>query len=305
MTAMRAATRHEPPLSPTSVEILTWVAQHRLLATSQVAALREPDASTRWTRALLSDLERRGLLAAVRAGGQRKLWHVTERGAALAHSTGELSAPPKVLGVAEASGALQAHTLAVNHAGLAFLRAARERGDEFGPLSWRHEVAHPLIRGRGRRRRQLIADALLTYLVVDRERLLLEYRLLELDRSTLSLDRLASKLGRYAELYRAADDRDEPRWRNWYATFPAILVVLAGPDRDALERRRRTALALCRSDPELARTPEVSITVCLLAELERRGPFAPIWRAPDDPERAVDWLGRACGATSGRDGARR
>jgi hypothetical protein len=30
------------------------------------------------------------------------------------------------------------------------LRAARERGDEFGSLSWRHEVAHPLNRGRPR-----------------------------------------------------------------------------------------------------------------------------------------------------------
>ena len=305
MTATRAAPGHEPRLSPAAVEILAWVAQHRLLATSQVAALRGPDASHRWTRALLSDLERRGLLAAVRARGQRKLWHLTERGAALAHSTGELAAPPKVLSAAEASGALQAHTLAVNDAGLAFLRAARERGDEFGPLSWRHEVAHPLTRGRGRRRRQLIADALLTYLVVDGERLSLEYRLLELDRATLSLDRLAAKLGRYAELHRAADERGEPRWRAWYATFPAVLVVLAGGDAAALERRRRTALALCRSDPELARTPEVSIAVGLLAELERRGPFAPLFLAPDEPDRPVDWLGRPGGATSARDRARR
>jgi chromosome segregation and condensation protein ScpB len=87
MTASRAAPGHEPPLSPAAVEMLAWVAQHRLLATSQVAALRGPDASRRWTRALLSDLERRGLLASVRARGQRKLWHLTERGGALVQTT--------------------------------------------------------------------------------------------------------------------------------------------------------------------------------------------------------------------------
>jgi hypothetical protein len=37
----------------------------------------------------------------------------------------------------------------------------------------------------------------------------------------------------------------------------------------------------------------VSIAICLLAELERRGPFAPLFLAPDEPDRPVDWLGRA------------
>lgn len=195
---MRAAPREATgPLTPAAVEIAAWVAQHRLLTTRQVRELRGPDASERWTLELLSELERRGALAHVLATGRRKLWHVTERGAELALASGLVERSPKLLGAAEATGALQAHTLAVNDAAITFLRAARQRpGDDFGPLSWRHEVAHPLTRGRGRRRRQLISDALLTYLVADGERLALEYRLLELDRASLTVDRLARKLAR-------------------------------------------------------------------------------------------------------------
>jgi hypothetical protein len=301
---VRAAPREAAgPLTPAAVEIVAWVAQHRLLTTRQVRELRGPDASERWTLELLSELERRGALAHVLAKGRRKLWHVTERGAELALASDLLERPPKLLGAAEATGALQAHTLAVNDAAIAFLDAARQRpGDDFGPLSWRHEVAHPLTRGRGRRRRQLISDALLTYLVADGERLALEYRLLELDRASLSVDRLARKLARYAELARARDERGQPAWRAWYPALPAVIAVLAGADRAALERRRRTVLALCRTEPELAAAPELEVSLCLLEDLERRGPFAPIFLRPAEARSPVDWLGRAR-AASGRDAA--
>jgi hypothetical protein len=227
----------------------------------------------------------------VRANGRRKLWHVTDHGAKLALTSGLTDRPPKVLTAVEASGALQAHTLAVNDTGLAFAHAARRRGDECGPLAWRHEVAHPLTAGRGRRRRQLIADALLTYLLADNERLALEYRLLELDRATLTVDRLARKLARYADLYRATDTNGQPRWRAWYPAFPAVIAVLTGANRAALERRRRTVLALCRTDPRLSATPEVELSICLLTDLQGHGPFAPIFLRPHDPTKPVDWLG--------------
>lgn len=291
MSAPRAASPE--PLTPAAVAILAWVAQHRLLTTRQVRALRGPNASPRWTLALLSDLERHGAIAHVRAAGRRKLWHLTEHGAGLALAGGLIDRAPKVLSAAEASGALQAHTLDVNDTGLAFVEAARERGDECGPLAWRHEVAHPLTQGRGRRRRQLIADALLTYLLAaDQQRLALEYRLVELDRATLTVDRLAAKLARYAELHRATDQAGQPTWRSWYPAFPAVIAVLAGADREALERRRRTVLALCRSDPKLAAAPEVEIAICLLCDLRAHGPFAPIFLCPQAPTEPVDWLGR-------------
>jgi hypothetical protein len=44
-------------------------------------------------------------------------------------------------------------------------------------------------------------------------------------------------------------------------------------------------------DPDLAETPEVEVSVCLLEDLAERGPFAPIFRTLADPGRLVDWLG--------------
>jgi hypothetical protein len=125
--------------------------------------LHTPGCSRRWTRTLLASLERAGLAGSVHVDGQRKLWHVSERGTALlARLPDPPHERPKVLTAAQARGQLWRHTLAVNEVGITFLRAARARGDEFGPLSWRHEVAHRLGPPR-RGRRLLVADALITY----------------------------------------------------------------------------------------------------------------------------------------------
>jgi hypothetical protein len=181
--------------------------------------------------------------------------------------------------------------MAVNDAAIAFLEAARERGDEFGPLSWRHEVAHRLNAGRGQRRRSLIADAVLTYLRLDGDDVAVEQRFLEIDRATLSVDRLAAELAGYAELYRAADEAGRPLWRSAYPSFPPVLCVLGGGGRKALERRRAIAIALLRSDPQMTRTPEVSVLFCLEAELREQGPFAPIFTALREPGAPVSGLG--------------
>jgi hypothetical protein len=119
----------------------------------------------------------------------------------------------------------------------------------------------------------------------------IEQRFLELDRATLSVDRLAAELGRYAELYGLEGRDGEPFWRERYPVFPAVHCVLAGAPRAALERRRSTTLALLHSDPRLSSSPEVSISICLLEDLQRDGPFAPIFRDVSDPLRPVEWLG--------------
>ena len=74
----------------------------------------------------------------------RRLWFLSEHGAELAVEVGALEQRPKLLGPKEAAGPLRAHTFAVNEVGSSFLEAARQRGDDFSPLSWCHEVAHPL-----------------------------------------------------------------------------------------------------------------------------------------------------------------
>ena len=119
----------------------------------------------------------------------------------------------------------------------------------------------------------------------------IEQRFLELDRATLSVDRLAAELVRYAELYRLAGEDGEPPWRLRYPVFPPTHCVLAGASRAVLERRRSTAIALLRSDPRLARAPEVAISFCLFEDLQAEGPFAPIFRDFRKPEQPIDWLG--------------
>jgi hypothetical protein len=80
-----------------------------------------------------------------------------------------------------------------------------------------------------------------------------------LDRATLSVDRLAAELTRYADLYRVGGPDGELIWKRRYPTFPRVLCVLAGGSREALGRRRDITLALVRQDPQVGRTPELQI----------------------------------------------
>ncbi len=273
------------------LEVLASLAQHRVLTSRQVLDIHLPDRNLRSAQRLLARLWHEGLAANAPRLRAQRVWFVTERGIDVLRSAGALDGEPKLLDASAAVGQLQAHTLAVNDAAIAFTTAARERGEEFGALSWRHEVAHPLSASRGRRVPRLIADAVLTYLRSDGEDLLLEQRFLELDRATLSVDRLTAELGRYPRLYRASDGEGKPLWRSRYPSFPAVLCVLDGAPRRLLLRRRDTACALLRADPELSRSPSLAIRFCLAGELAERGPFSPIFAEVGDPRRAVNWLG--------------
>jgi hypothetical protein len=282
----------ESAATETGIEIVASLAQHRVLSAAQVRAIHLPASGERWAQRVLVRLGDAGLAGYVRSPrSHRRLWHVTELGARVAREAGTLDGEPRLIGAEGAAGPLQAHTLAVNDAAICFLEAARERGDEFGPFSWRHEVSHPLSRGRGRRRRTLVADAVFTYLLLDGEGVAIEQRFLELDRATLSVDRLASELAGYAELHRLSGADGEPLWRERYPLFPPVHCVLTGGRRTVLERRRATTIAMLGTNPRFTREPEVAVSICLLEDLEREGPFAPIFRHARDPTRPVDWLG--------------
>lgn len=283
-----------------AASILESLGQHRLLSTSQVRELHAPGASRQWAHRELARLRAAGLADGTWAPGGRLLWHLTERGAdALLAVPSRAETRRKTIAPEQAAGPLQEHTLAVNDVGLAFVRAARERGDECGPFDWLHEVAHSLGPPPGRRMpEQLISDAVLTYQLAEGDgQASIAYRFVELDRANRSAAELARRLGRYARLYRrtipAEDSAGEPvvLWQRLYPVFPTVLVALAGRARDRLEDRRRTVLALCRQDPDLSETPEVEVSICLLDDLAKRGPFAPICRTLAAPGRPVDWLG--------------
>jgi hypothetical protein len=290
-----------PRLGQVHVEVLESLNLHRVLSTVQIHALHAPKASRRYVQqGILDRLRAAGLAATARGRRGLRVWHLTEPGVdAVATIASRAETRRKVIDEAAASGPLQQHTLGVNEIGIAFVEAARDRGDECGPFAWRHEIAHSLGSPPGRRMpEQLIADAVLTYeLVEPDDSTSVVYRFIEFDRATRSAPAVAAGLGRYARLYRRmipADDPADPPvalWTRLYPAFPAVLVVLAGRRRDLLERRRDTLLALGRQDPDLRESPEVEVSICLLGDLVDRGPFAPICRTIADPDTPVDWLG--------------
>jgi hypothetical protein len=276
---------------PLASEVLESLYQHRLLTVEQIHALHTPHATIRWTQRLLASLAARDLAQFTRLRATHRAWYLTDSGADLVEQLAtRAETRRRVLTPEQAAGQLQSHTLTVNDVGIAFVQAARERGDDFGPLSWRHEIAHPLS---SRAQRQAVmADAVLTYLAREDEGgLTAEYRFLELDRATLPVERLAAKLSRYARLYHRTSPGGQPAWSEHYPTFPAVLVVLAGDDHEAIKRRMQTLLALAATEPGLERTPELAVSVCTLDALRARGPFAPIFVQTDRPAELVDWRG--------------
>jgi hypothetical protein len=273
------------------------------LRISQIARLDKhrsimPAHTRRWAERVLAQLTSRNLTAFVRPGRRgARLYYLTLPGAqAVEMIPTRVETRRKLITPEQAAGPLWKHTLAVNDVGIAFLKAARERGDDFGPLGWRREIAQPAPAAGRARTELLIADALLTYLELGpAHELTFHYRLLELDRATVPTDTLASKLARYADLYHHAlpghgQAPGPPAWQARYPIFPEIICVLAGQPRAALTRRAQTVLALCREDPQLKRTPEVRVSLALFDDLQTDGPFAPIWHQIEDPARRVDWL---------------
>jgi Replication-relaxation len=279
-----------PGLPVQATEVVASVAQHRVLSTPQVQAIHFGAHSLRWAQDVLARLAAAGLLEFVpsqgAAGSPRRLWFATEHGARVAVEAGALEAMPKLTDAEAAAGPLQAHTLAVNEAGIAFVRVAREYGDECGPLGWRHEV--PFWLGRPGRGRALVADAILTYLRLTKAEVIVEQRFLELDRATLSVDRLAAELARYGRFLRS-EYRGRLVWESQFSSFPPILCVLSGGPRPVLERRRDAAVAVLRGDPEVS-DEALSIRFCLAVDLAARGPFEPIFTDVHRPESPVSWL---------------
>ncbi len=287
-------------LPAVAVQMLESLYQHRLLTARQLGALHARAASLRWAQSILAELRRRGL--AEHAGGQRglALWFITDRGADTVEAvSSRAEMRRRVSSPAQAAGPLRAHTLAVNDVGIAFVQAARERGDDCGPLSWRHEIAHPLAPRSRHPSQLLIADALLSYVQLESERsLVLHQRFIELDRGTIPPEQLAAKFTRYARLrdYQPKPapegSRGESSWHDYYRAFPAVLVVLAHQGEAAAQTRMQRVIALARSSPSLERHASVPASFVTLQSLIERGPFAAIFIDPEKPERYVDWLGQ-------------
>jgi hypothetical protein len=282
-------------LPAVSTEILSGLYQHRLLSTTQLHALYTPEAKLRWARRILALLKTRGLVDRVCGEDGLSLWFLTEYGADTVETAGPRAEPRRrIPGAAQAEGPLRNHTLRVNDVGVAFVRAAREHGDECGPESWRHEIAHPITPARGRKPADLVvADALLTYLQASKDgALALHQRWIELDRGTARpAEHLAEKLTRYTRLrnYTPAN-ADEPLWRSYYRSWPHLLIVLADQSPGRVRQRIQRTLLLHASDPARGQDA-IPVSFVALDDLMREGPFAPIFTTAEQPTKPGDWLG--------------
>jgi hypothetical protein len=242
----------------------------------------------------------RGFVDRIRSPRRLSLWFLTDAGADAVEAGGaRVEFRRRITSREQAEGPLKKHTIAVNQVGVEFVRAARERGDECGPDSWRNEVAHPISQTRGGRPAELvIADALLTYLQTSKDgALALHQRFIELDRGTRTTEQLASKITRYVRLRHYApvspgENAAKPLWRSHYRAWPHLLIVLADQSRQTMRQRVQRTLALQSSDPTAGRVGQVPVSFVALDDLSARSPFAPIFFSAQQPERPVDWLGQ-------------
>lgn len=249
--------------------------QHRLMSTSQLHRLLLPNAaSSSYLRRELASLRAGGLVDAVASGrAGAALWFVTSAGADLAEQTGQVTVRPYRMTAERAAGMLQQHTLDVNEAGLAFAGEAMRRGDTCGPLSWMPEIAHLIRRGQ-----YLICDALVDYVTEDEDagaRTQLQW-FIELDRATMPVARLASKLALYGRYRRACGSGGLAAWRERYASFPRVLIVLSGAAGPVLDRRICDLTARVARDGALNRDG-VTAGATTLARLTASGPFSQIF----------------------------
>jgi hypothetical protein len=280
-------------------EVLQSLGRHRLLTARQVQVLHLPGISLRYTQRVLAELHKAGLIDRGHAAHGTALWFPTPEGQLLLRSKGRLDSQLHRSTLEQVAGASSAHTHALNETGIAFIKAARARGDECDAFSWRHEVAHPLTPPhRSRDRQWLIADALLSYLEVQSRDSVLHQRFIELHLATSPVEQLAAKLGKYKLLHHCsgpADQRGAPAelgWRSRYRTFPQLLVVLAGQEPSAAQRRIGHILLLWRTDPATRDLEPIPLHFVTLEQLTRDGPYAPIFTNADEPERPQkNWLG--------------
>jgi hypothetical protein len=291
------------------LRVATGLRQLRLLTARQVGELWFPDhaphagGTGHYTvsdkvLSCLSRLTKAGLTARVSVRGTNAhAWYLTRLG--WEQTRGEADGRPYRLLPEKADGNAQLHTLAVNDVGLAFVRAARLREDQCGPLDIVHEVGHPIAADRSSRRTRLVTpDALIRYEWWDTattdgftcQRTEIIRWFVELERDKKTLDRLMRKLEDYHALaHYARPGQDHPAWTEKYPGYPepllpeVLLVIQGWPDRTS-EGRLRSVLTEARTRPIL-RLEDPPIWFTTAEDLREMGPFAPIWRTAKDDER--------------------
>jgi hypothetical protein len=275
------------PVEPLPHQLLAALGLHRMATTHQLHQLLRPGAARQTLSAPLNKLRREGLVdyTVLPQSNRSRAWYLTSEGARLTRDFPALRGrPPYPINSATAASLKTPHTLTVVRTHLVFVTDARRRGDEHGHLDWTPEVSHPLSDGE-----RIIADAVMHYtLTGDAERTKLR-AFVEVDRATMSSERLASKLIDYARLWSYQPQpagRARPRqptapgpvWLRWYPVFPRLLFVLTGATRYVLDNRISDLQAMVAEHPlvgTLAR--HVPTGAAILDDLEQHGPTSDVW----------------------------
>jgi hypothetical protein len=266
---------------------MTALAQHRIATTGQLRRMLRPGGTRQLISRALNKLRADGLVDyTVLAGSDRsrtRVWYLTPDGARLTRDLPVLRGrPPYPITSTTAASLKTAHTLTVVRAHLAFAADARRLGHEHGPWDWTPEVSHSI--GEGER---VVADAVLHYTAVKGEQRRKLRAFVEVDRATMSGERLAVKLIEYARLHqyeaqpagrRRTAAAAEPGWMRWYPVFPRLLFVLTGATRTRLEGRISDLQAMASQHPLVtALARQVPLGAAVLEDLEQHGPTADVW----------------------------
>lgn len=250
----------------------------RVATAEQCRTLATPNAnSTAYVRRALRALAGDGLAASVPLGtAHERVWFLTGSGQRAAQAAGLAPAKRRAVTAAMARSGMLRHALAVTATISAF---TAHRHGTVG--SWSVETPHRSGST------ALVTDAVLQVLPgpgVDAPPVVL----VELDRGTRPLGRLAEQIAAYAEL--AADRehrlaRGRSRWTRSYPgprRFPPVLIVSAGLAPTALasrvDRLAAASLGWQRYGEDL-----VDVGVLDLAQLTEHGPRAPIVTPLRDP----------------------
>ncbi|MGW5342914.1 replication-relaxation family protein [Streptomyces sp. NPDC004050] len=278
-----------PPVADTRAhQALALIAQHRMVTTTQLNQMLTPNRPPKGLYKVLTALRGEGLIAHTVLGRSSRLQahYLTGAGAHIVKNWPELRGrPPAVLTNAAAS-LRAAHTLTSVRAHLAFLSDARTRGDEYDPLDWVPEIAHRLPDTAGTD--QVIADAVLHYTATTPRRL--QYRaFVEIDRTTMSSERLARKLISYARFHEyvpqppgrrhtIAEQTALMAWQRFYPRFPRLLIILTGAPRSTLTRRIQDLRHMTASHHLVTHfATQVPLGATILEDIEDHGPQAPVW----------------------------
>ncbi|CCK24410.1 hypothetical protein BN159_8474 [Streptomyces davaonensis JCM 4913] len=274
------------PAEPLRLQVLTALALHRMATTGQLRLMLRPGSPRQLISRVLNTLRTTGhtdRTVLPHPGRPRThAWYLTPHGARLTRDLPALRGrPPYPITSTTAASLKTAHTLTVVRTHLTFAQDARLHGHEHGPYDWTPETAHPI--GEGER---LVADALMHYTLVGHQQRTKLRAFIEVDRTTMSSERLATKLIDYARLFhheaqppgRRRPTTTGPAWLRWYPLFPRILFILTAASRPRLEGRISDLQAMAAQHPLAATLAnEVPLAAAILEDLEQHSPTAPVW----------------------------